>query len=352
MESRTLQERGDTTNQVQHSIYKNVPKETVGHPTGVEGQLVPSQHKVIPGGKIYLYTETLFWKVRGKTLVKKLLGRNTRGPQAVQRSLFSGLSELGIRWSVNARFRGQLNRVGVLAGLRALQWAIEQKRAGRIRHIFAGPNLAVSPLSNHSILQDPAIDIVLVPSQWVFDQHASQAPSIRPKLRIWAAGVHVPEQSDMQKEIDFLIFNKIHGDSSMSDRITEYLQGRGYTVKVLAYGMFDQLKYWHLLDHSKHMIYLSESESQGLAMAEAWARNVPTLVWERGFWAYGGHYWKGNTASPYVTEENGMRFRDYEEFVELLPLFINTPFAPREYVRRELSDKISAEKYLAIYQSL
>lgn len=316
-----------------------------------KNQLASDQYKDSQDGCIYLYTETLSLKVRFKTLLKILLGRNIRGPQAVQRSLFSGLNELGAHWRVNARVKNQFNRVGVLADLKTLLWAIEQKRTGKIKHILAGPNIVVNALSNNNIIQDPAIDIILVPSQWVYDLYVSEAPSIRQKLRIWAAGVHVPRPSDLQKKIDFLIFKK-KDNLGMSNRIAEYLQKRGYTVRILIYGTFKQSEYWRLLDRSKYMIYLSESESQGLAMAEAWARNVPTLVWERGFWAYEGYYWKGNTASPYVTEKNGMRFKDYEEFIEVLPIFMSTPFTPKEYVRRELSDKVSAKKYLTIYKAL
>lgn len=300
---------------------------------------------------LYLFTENFFWKARVKTFVKMLAGRALRGPQAVQQSLFLGLQELDEKFAINQRQFDHVKTVGVLADLKVLRWAIEQKRHQKIDHIVAGPNITISPLANQNVLQDPALDIIIVPSQWVYDQYALEAPTIAHKLRIWPAGVTVPIMHQTEKKFDFLIYNKIGNQKLFSD-IVNFLQQQNYRVTIFNYGSFNQADYFKALEQSKFEIYLSESESQGLAMAEAWVREVPTLVWERGFWQGQGISWHGLTASPYVNDENGARFKNFEEFKARLVEFTKTEFQPREFVERELSNQVSAQKYLQIYNSL
>jgi len=99
------------------------------------------------------------------------------------------------------------------------------------------------------------------------------------------------------------------------------------------------------------MIYLVESESQGLALAEAWLRNVPTFVWNRGYWQYGNYSWRDDKISaPYLTDECGLFFRDYNDFKEKLPLFLTklSQFQPRKYALNNFIDVITTRKYLEI----
>jgi hypothetical protein len=121
-----------------------------------------------------------------------------------------------------------------------------------------------------------------------------------------------------------------------------------YKFTVLEYGQFKQAEYFSLLAQCRFEIYLSESESQGLAMFEAWARNIPTLVWERGFWQTEKYYWQGMTASPYLSDKAGMRFADFAEFQRIFREFVTRPFSPRDYVSENFTNAICAKKYLEI----
>lgn len=291
---------------------------------------------------VYLYNEYFSFLPR----LKKFFGKSGRGPEAVFSSLTKGLNELGIDYQVNQIASVPIDTACVLSGVSALRWAIGQKQKGRVKKIIAGTNIVVTPDEVDGILKSPEIDKILVPGLWVKDFYISQAPELSSKIYIWAAGVDVPPAGDEKKEFDFLIFVKNYGP--IFNAIIEYLENKPYKFKVMAYGKFKQANYFEALKTAKYLIYLSESESQGLAMFEAWARNIPTLVWERGFMQYGKYRFEGTTATPYLTEQTGMKFKDFEEFKQVLPEFINKKFSPRQWVENNATNRIAAQKYLEI----
>jgi len=258
-----------------------------------------------------------------------------------------GLNELGKEYKVNAELSSKPSAVCILSGIDALRWAIRQKQKGKIGKIIAGPNLVVGPEDFGGLIKNPLIDIFIVPSQWVKDFYCEVVPQMQDKIKIWPAGVNLPLNQNSRKTIDFLIYNKI-GQHALYQGITDYLKEKKYRIQTVEYGKFNQPEYFDLLNHSKYEVYLSQSESQGLAMFEAWARGVPVLVWERGFWKTDKYFWQGLTTSPYIDKENGMRFKDFEEFKKVLPEFLSTGFFSCEYTRMNFSNKVCAQKYLEI----
>lgn len=294
--------------------------------------------------KLYIYTEDFFLLPRLKNVVKRFLGK-ARGPEAVFQSLVKGLVELGIGCQINRQNPPKDAELCVINGVKTLEWAIEQKKEGWIGKIIAGPNIIIEPSEAGGILKSSEIDKILVPSQWVKDFYISLAPELSLKIYIWAAGVDIPEESGSAKEFDFLIFNKLD-DAPLAREIKVYLNKEHKRYCEVIYGKFTHEEYFKLIEKSKAVIYLSESESQGLAMFEAWARNAPTLVWERGFLEYGKHRWEGNTATPYLSEQTGMKFRGMEDFKKILPGFTAGKFSPREWVKHNGANKIAAQKYL------
>lgn len=296
---------------------------------------------------LYIYTEKLFFFGRIKYFFNKLFRRENRGPQAVLDSLTVGLEELGKDFTINKKFTKTINTACVISGVKTLEWAIKQKLEGRVKKIIAGPNLVVSPKDFDGILTDPLIDKIIVPSPWVKEYYIKVAPVLAGKIEIWPAGVsNVPEKGYV-KNLDFVVYNKIGGSQLFLD-ICKILNSRGLAYKVLTYGKFKQRDYFEFLNQARFEIYLSRSESQGLAMFEAWARNVPAFVWENAVFGKDGQSVKGKISSPFLSNKLGMAFRDYEDFKAKLPLFLNTSFAPRKYIKENFTNKICAEKYLQI----
>ena len=297
---------------------------------------------------LYLYNEYFSPLAR----FKRLLGKVSRGPDRLFQSLIRGLGELGVEYKVNPAFKGIIATACVLSGVTILKAAIKNKRKGIVKKIVAGPNLVITPNDAGGILKSPLIDTIVVPSQWVKDFYISLAPELSSKIFIWAAGVDLPEGwksevGNRRLEIDFLIFNKVK-DQNLKNQIKTFLEQDVYRVADVKYGQYNQQQYFNLLERSKNLIYLSESESQGLAMFEAWAYNIPTLVWDRGYMEYGKHRFSGDTASPYLSAQTGIRFTDFKDFKDVLPKFLNASFFPRQWVEKNASNKLAAEKYLEI----
>lgn len=295
---------------------------------------------------IYIYTEELFLRPRIKRWLKKISGRGFGGPLAVERSLIAGLKELGQPFYLN-----QPSHTGgvacVLNGVETLKWALEQKQKGIISKIIAGPNLVVTPLEAGGILQDKAIDIVVVPGRWVKDFYISLAPGLLGRVEVWPAGVDVPNLETNEKKYDALIYNKLK-ENTLAENIGSYLSSLGKNVIRLDYGKFSQQEYFNLISQSKILVYLSESESQGLAIFEAWARGVPSLVWERNLFTYQNYRLTTKAASEYVTEQVGLPFCDAEDFKKRYNEVSNKGLDPRGFVLANYSDARAAENYLKI----
>ena len=298
---------------------------------------------------VYLYNQNLFWPATAKSRLKALLGREIRGPEAVFNSLQKGLAELGQGFVVNQKKRlPQGAAVCVLSGAGALGWAIGQKKIGKIGKIIAGPNVAITPLDHKGLLINAAIDRLVVPCGWVKEHYLKQAPSLAGKIYVWAAGVDVPPITAVQKDFDFLILDKIRGNRILADKIGDCLIAQNFKIAVLVYGKFSQRRYFECLERSKYLVYLSDSESQGLAMFEAWARNVPALVWDKEIFDYQGIKIQGNIASPYLNSGCGQRFKDFDDFINQLPGFVSGQFFPRNFIENNFTNKLCAQKYLDI----
>lgn len=296
---------------------------------------------------IYIYTENLFFLPRVKNRIKKILGVYKRGPQVVLSSLLTGLTELKESFVLNKDISEPIQSACVLSGIKTLEWAIKQKKLGKIKKLIAGPNIAVAPTDVGGILLDPDIDRIIVPSQWVKEYYVSVVPKIEKKIAVWPAGVNIPENPQDEKTFDFLIYNKI-GQNQLYFDIVGILKEKGYTYKVFDYGKFYQSEYFNKLQQSRFEIYLSESESQGIAMFEAWARGVPTYVWEKGFFEKKGIKIFGKISSPYLNSSSGLVFSSAESFKADLNIFINGTYAPKEHVKKNFADKICAQAFIKL----
>jgi hypothetical protein len=120
---------------------------------------------------------------------------------------------------------------------------------------------------------------------------------------------------------------------------------------VFSYGSFSKKEYAQALRKTKAMIYLQTVESQGLALQEAWAHDVPTLVWNAGSFTYPRTSVTaiGPISAPYLTEQAGIFFGTAKELHLILPVFIKkvneSTFAPRDYCIKKLSNEASVRIY-------
>jgi hypothetical protein len=234
--------------------------------------------------------------------------------------------------------------VWVLSDPDDLRWAIANRSRMRARELWAGPNLVVGPLEQGGLLTAPEIDRCIVPSQWVADFYAKEAPSLASRLKIWPAGIDTRRWAASGKaRAHFLVYNKYQ--DAMAQEIQSQLALRGLPSKTIIYGDYTQSEYKSLLDSAIALVWLSRSESQGLALMEAMSMNVPVLAWNCGTWSNFSHelgreFAGPASSAPWFDERCGVRFSGMADFPEALAdLRVRLDrFAPREFLIAEKLD--------------
>lgn len=287
---------------------------------------------------IYTRSKNPLGKEYWKRVIRSVF-RKYSGPDAVADSLLRGLSELGIPHQLNKEARTGDTAL-VLSSVHALQHAINLRREGEIAYLIAGPNVVAHPDDAHKIMRDDAIDIVLVPSEWVRDFWAHEAPELKSKLHIWAAGTKVvPLSSRAGLPI---IYDKL-GDTSLLQEAQKNIGDH----KLFTYGTFFHSEYLKALEIAPYLIYLARSESQGLALQEAWAHDVPTLVNKSTHWERNGLAWDAPQINcPYLTPHLGGIFEKASD----LRIMSQQASAihPKEYCDAHLSDRASTQALLQL----
>jgi hypothetical protein len=282
--------------------------------------------------------------------------RRVGGPAMVKLNLELGLRKAHIPFRFDPPISQVTSCVGVLSNPDALRWAIAAKQAGRIERLAAGPNLVVTPLDEDKLLQHPLIDVIITPCKWVSEFYASLAPQIRDKLIEWPVGVDTDlwkPNPDINARPLWLIYDKTdaNGQAELVAAKNE-LARRNLPHKIIKYGTYQPHEYYEDLTHSAAMIYLSPSESQGIAQFEAWSCNVPTLVWDRHRVEWQSLTFTNPLASssPYLDDSCGIRFLNSEQMAPALDAFLASfdQFRPRDYVLKSFTLMASAAQYAAI----
>lgn len=286
---------------------------------------------------------------------KKFL-KKERGPQGVTASVVRGLRILMKDYLINptASKISPNDTIWVNESVDALKWAIDFKNKDKNRGIrlVVGPNLVVIPDEHGGIIYDDAIDIILQPSEWTRDFYLKYNQKLEAKIRIWPAGVFDPfeHQPPVKKENYFILYQK-NAPEVLFKKIAKKLDEENINYYLVRYGSFNQKNYFALLEKARGMICLSTSESQGLAIQEAWIRDVPTLVWDRGYWEKGEVRFEAMQIScPYLNSELGMTFHSEDDFAEKLEQFMLNlgHFKARNYSLQNLTDKVTTKRFLDI----
>ena len=274
------------------------------------------------------------------------------GPSAVRSNLIGGLARIGQPFRLNPPQSEMNTEVGILGGISALRRGISAKEAGRAKWLVAGPNLVVLPDEYNGLLMDPAIDLIVTPCKWVSNAYERVQPELSGRLAEWAVGVDEeywkPSSVGRRSNFDFIIFAKIRekANRGIVNYVEKELDGRGLSYRRMKYGSFRKSTYLQSLRECRAMIYLTESESQGIALFEAWACDVQTLVWDRKYWEWHGRRFEASSA-PYLSTQCGLTFNDLSAFPEKLESFVAMlpTFRPRDYICSSFTQAQAAHSY-------
>jgi hypothetical protein len=274
-----------------------------------------------------------------------------RGHPAVTRSLIEGLRKIGVNATYNPTSISELSdTLLVLSGTATLQQAIEWKRAGRITRLLAGPNILVFPSEYPELIAAKEVDCCITPSPWVSRLYEEDCQALKGKCSAWPAGVDTEYWSPMPQSRhprQVLIYDKV--SAKREDAMSEYvkvLESRNYEVSNISYGSYVPEQYLAELRKSSLLVGFSTNESQGIAWAEAWAVDVPTILWFQDHSEYQGRRFSNSSTAPYLTDSTGLFFSDVSSFQQALDRWetASTAFNPRSWVLENMSDEASARQ--------
>lgn len=294
---------------------------------------------------------------RARAWLARTLHRPVSGHTAVTRSLLDGLRSLAAPHNYNPSIASRIaTHCVVLSNAEALRQAILLKRSGRIQRLLAGPNLFTLPTEMDGLLTSPEVDVCLVPSAWVKDLYLSMAPALAGRVEVWSAGVDTAVWSAPTKRVEdrrhpsILLYAKSAMSEAELDTLSAGLSGQGASVIRLDYGHYDAAQFRRALASVDICVFISASESQGIALQEAWSCDKPTWVFDPRSWVDPlGHRHPASSA-PYLTPDCGHAFNDTATLEMLLDNWKNGTlrYRPRAWVEQHMTDAASATRLLHI----
>jgi hypothetical protein len=143
------------------------------------------------------------------------------------------------------------------------------------------------------------------------------------------------------------------GPEEFCVQVERCVAARGLEPVRIRYGSYERSDYKRQLDGAVLGVFLSSFETQGLALAEAWSMNVPTLVWDpRGPAEWRGRSFQSGSSCPYLTPATGLAWRTTGELDLTLAdaLGKGRRFDPRTWVLANMTDAVCADRLYRLIQ--
>jgi len=308
----------------------------------------PVGYKYFSGDRVIVsFLRKLFFKQKVSGLDKVFI------------NLCKGFDELKINYTKNLPFKKiQPDEPVIVLGVGkyALQ-GYEQSNK-----IIAGIGLMTFPEQWPGLLQEFPVVKYLQHSKWAKDIYVPYFGETN--CAIWPSGVDTQKwrPDNTKAEFDILIYDKIMWNKEQTQKdlktpILNFLSEKGIVFHEITYGNYAEHNYFELLKKCRAMIFLCEHESQGFAVCEALAMDVPVFAWNQGYYLDPNRQkWDDPLAPassvPFFSKDCGMTFKNPEEFSNYFDNFWlrvkNADFSPRKYVVDNLTLTKSAETMLDI----
>lgn len=268
---------------------------------------------------------------------QKLFG----GHPEANRSYVLSLEALGLQVRINPRSPASMNAV-VISGTSDLLGKLKL-----YEKVLLGPN----SIDNPGDLDDEALGvthlILSTPSEWVRENWIARWPELKDRVIVWPAGSDAdfwsPKSTlDRKHHTGKRLLIYIKNEASEVDSMRKDFELQGFQVRTIKYGAYTPKHYREMLRWSTAMIWLGDSESQGLALQEAWMTGVPTFVKSRASVAF------QTRQAPYLNNELGSFWCDLTDLKDKL----TTNYPSSQHVREasvELFSYLSSSKALRIW---
>ena len=203
-------------------------------------------------------------------------------------------------------------------------------------------------------------------SLWVAELYRETCPHMRIPVKAFPFAVDLEafRPSTEEKTIDCLVYIKRRAQHIINHTLS-ILQSKRLNYHVINYGSYAEEDYKSLLHKSKFMITLDAHESQGFALEEAMACNVPLLVldatsmYDEKSDGHNSTYehmkpLKLNcTSVPYWSDICGIKITDINEMEKAVTIMQESwkIYTPRKYIEETLSSKVCMERILEWYNT-
>ena len=280
------------------------------------------------------------------------------GHFALVRSVVEGLRAIGADFNFNPGRLADLARVVYAPANEALRQAAALKRDGRIDYLVAGPVNALFVDDSDGILQLPEIDRhhrrARMGARVLRRERRRFARRAAPVRAASTPRCGSRRRCDAKRPSCRRVLEERRRGvlrAGRADRAALRLEPRRLRSLHGEHAMFKPADYRRLLDQSAIGVFLSTFETQGLALAEAWSMDVPTVVWDpQGRRSGAAAVFDSRSSAPYLTPETGRLWRTIDELEPALrgALADRSAFRPRAWVLANMTDAICSAALLDI----
>lgn len=291
---------------------------------------------------------------------------NPAGPKKVVHNLINGLKRISYPYTIN-RTPLCTDITLIHDDIAALAYLQKKYVSGKITNedflkktLLIGPNIAFDPseLERHipgimnfesSILSQA---IFICPSEWV--EHFWRKRGFSGNIAMWPVGVDTYYfdpvlQKQAQKtllplEKDVLIYTKGRSEIDLTKTI-DLIREQGLTYSILKYGDYTERQLINYALSHRLCLVIDSSESQGLALQELMALNIPLLIWDIGSANQQSALETPQTIEdpatsvPFFDQRCGIVVSHIEDIMPVLTNMIHgqNQFSPRTYISTNLS---------------
>ena len=199
------------------------------------------------------------------------------------------------------------------------------------------------------------------PSEWVVDYMITFKQTNKNLFYVWPVGINTEQFNETGRgnfEYDCFIYYKNVTKQTPVEKLSKVqktLQAMNLKQVTLTYGQYPEQQLIEMTKKCKFGIFLTGTESQGLAIMECMSSGVPVLVVEEKNFLYGSFTFTSNNVSavPYFDERCGMK-TSMETFEKDLPVFIQNlqKYKPRQYILDNHTLVKGAQKYIDILEKI
>jgi hypothetical protein len=282
----------------------------------------------------------------------------SKGPSAVWSSVLQGMRRLNQHFTIYTR----TNKVGVWINKKSTRWIILNWTGNsetlisflskiNSPKVILGPNINLDDkLIAYLKNKKQVYSNFLTPSDFV-SKNLIRSTHGQIKITTWAAGVEYRLFTPGDTEKKFQIGVYVKGSLSNQD-ITHIKQLKEHfrqDLVVIEYGKYTPPEYISILKKLKVVFWFGGTESQGLALLEAWSAGVPTIVRYRKS-SFDINHPSEIAFAPYNDEKTGGFFEENDSVEEIVDKFYSRPDVdPREKILSEFTNELTTRNLLELF---